>query len=119
MFPSRKTNASTVALAAIKDWRDAGHEIEALGTRLDQAREAAAAAKGIWAKTFWNTTVEGPESFYANIDYNWWERSEEVKMIGFTWMDHWFDNAGLDRRLDESWAKAREEKLQKARLGLA
>jgi hypothetical protein len=139
MFPSRKTNSEPTALAAIKDWRDAGHEIEALGTRLDQARTAAIAAKGSWAKNYWATTVErlftrwqlmvqlkdtglrqkGPESFYANIDYNWWERSEEIRMASVPFLDNMFDNAGLDRRLDESWARAREEKVQKARQGLA
>ena len=139
MFPSRKTNSEPTALAAIKDWRDAGHEIEALGTRLDQARTAAIAAKGSWAKNYWVTTVErlftrwqlmvqlkdtglrqkGPESFYANIDYDWWEKSDEIRMIGFTWMDNWFNDTGLSNRLDESWAKSKEQKLEKARLGLA
>lgn len=139
MFPSRKTNTNTVAIGAIKDWRDAGHEIEVLGARLDYAREAAKEAQGKWAQDFWNTTVarlftkwelmvqlkdtglrqKGPNTFYSKIDYDWWEKSEEVRMIGFTWFDGLYENAGLSSRLDESWTKARDEKLQKARQGQA
>ena len=139
MFPSKKTNTEFVNLTAIKDWRDAGHEIELLGTQLDHARTAAKAAKGQWAQNYWTTTVErlfhkwqlmiqlkdtglrqkGPNSFYSKIDYDWWEKSDEIRMIGFTWMDNWFNDTGLSNRLDESWAKARDEKLQRARLGLA
>jgi hypothetical protein len=139
MFRSKKTNTEFVALGAVKDWRDAGYEIEALGHRLDAARERAAEASSKWAKDYWTITVDrlfnkwelmiqlkdtglrqqGPSSVYSKIDYDWWEKSDEIKMIGFPWLDHYFDNAGLQGRLDESWANSKEEKLQKARQGLA
>ena len=139
MFRSKKTKTEVVPIGDIKDWRDAGHEIENLGVQLDNARNSLAEAKSPWAKNFWGTTVErlytkwqltiqlkdtglkqkGPNSFYSKIDYDWWETSEEIKLVGFTWMDHWFDNAGLQDRLEESWAKSKELKLEKARLGLA
>lgn len=138
MFQSKKTNTEFVAIGDVKDWRDAGAEIEALGVRLDAARERAAKASTPWAKDFWTTThnrlfnqwqlmiqlkdtglrqkgVQGK----TKINYDWWERSEEIKMISIPFLDNMFDNAGLDKRLDESWAKSKEQKLEKARLGLA
>ena len=138
-FLSKKTKIKYVGLGEIKDWRDAGYEIEHLGTRLDQARAALAAARTKWAQDFWSTTIDrlytkwtltvqlkdtgmkqqGPTSFYANIDYYWYEKSEEIRMVGFTWFDNLFENAGLQNRLDESWVKSKEIKLEKARLGLA
>lgn len=139
MFRSKKTKTQYVPIGDVKDWRDAGHEIEALGARLDYAREASKEAKSKWAKDFWTTTADrlftkwelmvqlketglrqkGPSSFYSKIDYNWWEKSEEIKLVGFTWFDGLYENSGLQGRLDESWAKARDEKLQRARLGQA
>jgi len=138
MFKKKQT-IKYVGIGEVKDWRDAGYEIEAIGHRLDKARLALANAKSNWAKDYWQVTVDrlftkwqltiqlkdtglrqqGPESFYSDIDYDWYENSEEIRMIGFTWFDHWFDSTGLDRRLDESWAKSKEIKLEKARQGLA
>ena len=139
MFRSKKTKTNATPIGDIKDWRDAGHEIESLGLQLDNARQAAAKASTKWARDFWTTTSDrlftkwslmiqlkdtglrqqGPSSIYSKIDYYWYEMSEEIKLVGFTWFDHLFDNAGLDRRLDESWAKSKEIKLEKARQGLA
>ena len=138
-FLSKKTKIKYVGLGEIKDWRDAGYEIEHLGTRLDQARAALAAARTKWAKDYWQTTVDrlytkwtltvqlkdtgmkqqGPTSFYANIDYYWYEKAEEIRMASIGILDTLFDNAGLQARLDESWARAQEEKFKKARQGLA
>ena len=139
MFRSKKTSITPAAIGAIKDWRDAGHEIEHLGLRLDAARDALKECKTKWAKDFWTTTVarlfvkwelmiklrdtglrqKGPEGFYNDIDYHWWEKSEEIRMASIPGLENLFHNAGLDRRLDESWAKSKEIKLEKARLGLA
>jgi hypothetical protein len=139
MFQSKKTKTEFVPIGDIKDWRDAGHEIESLGLQLDHARERASEAKTKWAQDFWTTTADrlftkwqliiqlkdtglkqkGPNSFYSRINYDWVERSEEIRMASVPFLDNMFDNAGLDRRLDESWAKSKEQKLEKARLGLA
>jgi len=140
MFPSRKkTNTEYVAIGAIKDWRDAGWEIEHLGVRLDQARAALKQAKSKWARDYWSITADrlynkwiltiqlkdtgmkqqGPNSFYSKIDYDWWEKSDEIRMASISILDNMFYNAGQSARLDESWARAREEKIQKARQGLA
>jgi hypothetical protein len=141
MFRSKKPKIKYVGIGDIKDWRDAGPEIEHLGTRLDQARAALAEAKSKWAKDYWSITAnrlytkwirtvqlkdtglkqQGPNSFYSKIDYFWWEQSEEVAM-GIPL----FDNLGRmmmdavgNSNLERSWEKARDEKLQKARQGLA
>ena len=138
MFRSRKTKTE-FPIGDVKDWRDAGHEIEALGVQLDQARTAAANAKSKWAQDFWNTTVarlftrwelmiqlkdtglrqKGPNSLYSKIDYYWYENSEEIRMASLAVLENLFHNAGLSSKLDESWAKSKEQKLEKARLGLA
>ena len=139
MFRSRKTSTEPAAIGAIKDWRDAGHEIEHLGVRLDAARDALKECKSKWAKDFWSTTVDrlftkwqlmvklrdtglrqqGPASFYADIDYYWWEKSEEIRMASLAVFDNLLHDANLSSRLDESWDKSKEIKLEKARLGLA
>jgi hypothetical protein len=139
MFRSKKTSTEPAAIGAIKDWRDAGHEIEHLGVRLDAARDALKECNTPWAKDFWATTVarlftkwelmiklrdtglrqQGPESFYSDIDYHWWEKSDEIRMAGNYMLENLFHNAGLSSRLDESWARSKEQKLEKARIGLA
>jgi hypothetical protein len=139
MFRSKKTKTEPTPIGDIKDWRDAGHEIESLGVQLDNARTALAKAKTKWAKDFWKVTAnrlytkwslmiqlkdtglrqQGPSSIYSGIDYYWYEKSEEIRMIGFTWFEGLYENAGLGHRLDESWAKSKEQKLEKARLGQA
>lgn len=138
MFRSKKTKAEFTALGDIKDWRDAGYEIEALGNRLDHARKAAKEATTKWARDFWTTThdrlfnkwqlmiqlkdtglKQKGVSGKTTIDYHWWEKAEEIKMISVPFLDNMFDNAGLSKRLDESWERARELKVQKARQGQA
>jgi hypothetical protein len=139
MFRSKKSKIKFVAIGEVKDWRDAGHDLEVIGNRLDYARTALKECKSDWGRNFWQTTVDrlytkwslilqlkdtglrqqGPASFYNDIDYYWWEKSEEIRMIGFTWFESLYENAGLSSKLDESWAKSKEIKLEKARLGLA
>ena len=142
MFQSRKkTKIEFVAIGAVKDWRDSEHEIEHIGTRLDQARTALAVAKTKWAKDYWSTTVDrlfikwslfiqlkdtgmkqqGPTSLYSKIDYNWWEKCEEIP-VGIPLFDNisrMIMDATGNTSLESSWQKAQEEKLQKARRGLA
>jgi len=127
-----------------KDWGNANAELESLGKRLDAVRgiindlvqrevpenhwglrhwrEVEAVVLRRWKHTVrlkdtglrQKTTLrEGPE-----IDYHWWERHDGIgghvfPFMGF--MDNWFNHSDLSA----SWAKAQEEKLQKARQGLA
>ena len=140
MFRSKKTKTNATPIGDIKDWRDAGHEIESLGLQLDNARQAAAKASTKWARDFWTTTSDrlftkwslmiqlkdtglrqqGPSSIYSGIDYYWWEGSEEpASMPWLPSLGNFFENAGLGHRLDESWARSKELSFQKARQGLA
>ena len=139
MFRSRKTKPLVEEVGRVKDWRDAGHDLEVLGIRLDKARAALnECEEGTWAHNFWATTVArlfnkwtltlqlkdtGMRQIiekHADLEtYDWWEKSDEIRMASVPFLDRMFDNAGLDRRLDESWAKSKELKLEKARLGLA
>lgn len=142
-FRSKKTKTEYVSLLGdVKDWRDAGLEIEALGNRLDTVRMRVKACKpGTWAHRHWQEVEQimlnrwkmmvimhrsglkqrGPRTNYP-IDYQWWEGGEEMGawipgLFEFTWVNNLIGNSGGN--LDRAWAKAQEEKLQKARQGLA
>ncbi len=144
MFRSKKTKTEFLnPEGEFKDWKDAWPEIEALGNRLDAARETLKFCKeGTWAHSHWATIVDtllrkwqltvtlyqtglrqrGPQRGY-NIDYTWLEGSDEITMSipvidGITrWINERF---GMSYgSLDRAWEMAREEKLQKARQGLA
>jgi hypothetical protein len=121
-----------------KDFRDAGPEIERLGQQIDNARSAAEDARAEWAKTFWQTTEDrllkrwqqtivlrdasmSQQTRYSGftIDYEWFESSQEPAGAMPEWFDNLFYAAGVSRGLESTWANAKEEKLQKARQGLA
>jgi hypothetical protein len=64
---------------------------------------------------------QGPASLYSKIDYDWWEKAEEIP-VGIPLFDNisrMLMDASGNTDLQRSWENAREEKLQKARLGLA
>lgn len=140
MFRSKKPNTEYLnPEGEYKDWKDAWPEIEALGNRLDAAREARDRCKqGTWSHSMWSTNADtlfrkwslmitlyqsglrqrGPERGYQ-IDHSWWEGSDEVTAMipfpRFLDINNWFNRVDLTW----SWEKARDEKLQKARQGLA
>ena len=139
MFRSRKTDKiKYIGLnESFKDWKDSQPEIEAMGRRLDSVRKVIAKSKpGTWAHTHW-TQIEsvvfrkwsmmiclqqsglrqvGPDRSFP-IAYNWWEPSDEIKSP--IPMPSFLENWGNHSDLAESWEKAKEQKLQKARQGLA
>lgn len=146
MFQSRKTK-EYITPEYTKDWSNAGYELEYIGNRLDAVREILAELgpvgkkkKPTWAQRHWSQVENnlltrwhmtlmlkdtglkqiGRMNKYS-IDRDWWEGSEEIKMNlpVFSIFDNMFDNLGLQHRLEESWAKAQELKVQKARQGLA
>ena len=145
MFRSRKTKTEFVPIGEYaKDWANAGAEIDRLGQRLDAVRVAKKAAKrNSWAKKHWTQTEQiilrkwkqsvrlrsvglrqaGKVDMGPKISYDWWEGSYEVAMrfpiieMISLWIS---DKAGLSSpNLERAWAMAQEEKLQKARQGLA
>jgi hypothetical protein len=138
MFRSKKTKTEFISLNdSFKDWKDASAEVEAMGNKLDSVRETLKGCKeGTWAHTHWKQVEEvvlrkwqlmvslhqgglrqiGPDRAVP-IDYDWWEGSDEIAnfLPVPTFLNNWFNHSDLEH----SWAKAQEQKLQKARQGLA
>jgi len=125
--------------SGVKDWANAGYELETIGHRLDGARRSLARSKkGSWAYKFW-ATVESRllikwkqtimlkevglrQEVTKEIDlqqYDWWEKTEEVGTLGVEFWAYLSEKLGPGPNLTESWEKAKEIKLQKARQGLA
>jgi len=143
-----KSKTEYISLTA-KDWRDAGPEIERLGHRIDAVRSTLAQmtkkkeqwAIGYWTgveKTLvrrWKTAINLHNSGFRSwgvdrdanpeIDYGWFEHSTENtihvplydNLVNYL-SDKW-SNGFSYGNLDRAWAMAQEEKLQKARQGLA
>jgi hypothetical protein len=142
-FPSRKTESKPESIVYTKDWANAGAEIERLGKQLDAVRGARKMAKrNSWAKKHWGQTEQillrkwkqtislhklglrqsVKEDPNRHIDYSWWENAEEMPLT-FPLLDNLCrmmqDATAGNTNLDRAWEMAREEKLQKARQGLA
>lgn len=122
-----------------KDWRNGWGDVEALSQRLDHVRARLPYLKeGTWSYTHWHEqeqvllrkwklTVQlyqsglrqrGPQKMY-DIDYAWWEGDDGMGGPALPIFGFFNDLFTPQRNLDWSWAKAQEEKLQKARQGLA
>jgi hypothetical protein len=142
MFRSRKTKPETYPTGVDKNWADAWPEIDRLGQRLDAVRVAIkASAPDSWAEKHWLQVEAIVLRKWKNaillrdigmrqgsrkdvgpaIDYDWWQPTEEVTM-SFPLLDNItrliLDHTG-NTNYDRAWEMAREEKLQKARQGLA
>ena len=148
MFRSRKTNTEYITPEFYKDWGNASHELEVLGRRLDAVRntikylEECEKPEDHWAMIQWRQAEAiilrkwkhtlrlketglkqaGKVESGPTISYDWWEKSDEVPM-SFPILDaltRWIHDATVgNTNLDRAWEMAREEKLQKARQGLA
>lgn len=139
----KKTKVEYVPVMYSKDWAHAGDEIERLGRQLDAVRDAKkrCTKRNSWAKKHWAQTEQillrkwkqtirlqsvglrqaVKDNPNHKISYDWWEPSEEVAVS-----IPLFDNLGrmlMDQvgntNYDRAWELAKEEKLQKARQGLA
>ena len=147
-FLSRKTKTEYVTPEFYKDWGNASHELESLGRRLDAVRSAIKYLEDCkkpedhWAMVQWRQAEAiilrkwkhtlrlketglrqaGRVDSGPKVDYSWWEKSDEVSMeipflSGFgAWLQ---DKVSGNTNLDRAWEMAKEEKLQKARQGLA
>lgn len=145
MFRSKKTKTEYITPESYKDWSNAGYEIEGIGRRLDAVRGTMSDIKDkdSWAYRHW-ATIEARmtqqwkltimlkdtgmkqikrEDNHRQLDYSWWEPSTEigVRMPVFDFIGDWLNQkfGFVYNDLDGSWEKAKEEKLQKARQGLA
>lgn len=147
-FLSRKPKTEFVTPEFYKDWGNASHELEVLGRRLDAVRtsiqylEECKKPEDHWAMVQWRQVEAiilrkwkhtlrmketglrqaGRVDTGPKIDYDWWERSDEVAMEipVLSGISAWLhDKTSGNSNLDRAWEMAREEKLQKARQGLA
>jgi hypothetical protein len=142
MCRSRKAKAEFYPTGFDKNWADAWSEIDRLGQRLDSVRVAIkASAPDSWAEKHWTQIEANVLRKWKNaimlrdismrqgsqrdpgpkIDYTWWEPAQEISM-SFPVIDNitrWvLDHTG-NTDLTRAWEMAREEKVQKARQGLA
>lgn len=110
----------------LKSYRFLGEEAEALGQRLDAARDALAAAKSEWATRHWQNTVNQllvqwralPALHDADaqmsiiprwtVDYTFYERDDG---IGHGMSDRMFERLFREPDLQGSWDRVREARL--------
>ena len=106
-------------------------EMEALGTRLDAAREALSQSRTDWARWYWTETLDRlmlqwrsmPIMHDADacmtvmprwsLGYDWWDGAEEIG--GFDISDKLFEKIFRGENLDESWNRIRDKRLMKCR----
>ena len=144
-FLSRKTKTEYITPEFYKDWGNASYELESLGRRLDAVRQSLSYLKDKpddhWAVVQWRQAEAiilrkwkhtarlketglrqaGKIETGPKISYDWWEGSEEPTMH-FPVLDavsRWIQDSAGNSNLDRAWEMAKEEKLQKARQGLA
>lgn len=104
-------------------------EMEALGARLDAAREALSKAKNDWARWYWTETIDrlmlqwrsmpilrdGDATMTQmprwTVDYEWWDGAKEIG--GWDISDKLFEKIFRDKNLDESWDRIRNERLMR------
>ena len=114
----------------LRNWRFLGMEMEALGTRLDAAREALSRAKTDWARWYWTETLgrlmlqwhSMPILHDADVtmtrlprwtvDYEWIDKSMEIG--GYDISDQLFDKI-FRADLDEVWHRHRDARLMKCK----
>lgn len=112
----------------LRNWRFLGMEMEALGTRLDAAREALAHARTDWARWYWTETLDrlmlqwrylvplhdGDATMTQiprwHTDYHWWDGTAELG--GWDLTDKLFDKI-FRADLDEAWNRHRDARLMK------
>lgn len=107
-------------------------EMEALGTRMDAARESLSRAKTDWARWFWQETLDRLMLQWRHLvplhdgdarmtviprwstDYEWWENSQELQYTGIEGLsDQLFDKIFRADNLEEAWNRRRNERIMK------
>ena len=104
-------------------------EMEALGTRLDAAREALSRAKNDWARWYWTETLERLMLQWRSmpamhdgdarmtimprwmVNYEWWDGTAEIG--GWDISDQLFDKIFRTDDLDSVWRRHRDARLMK------
>lgn len=114
--------------ADLHSYRFIGEEMEALGKRLDAARNSLNSAQSPWARWFWKETLdlllrqwralpilhdgEAQTTLIPKwtVDYNYWERAEEIAAWDIS--DKIFHKI-YQPNLDESWERIRTERIMR------
>jgi len=112
----------------LRNWRFLGMEMEALGARLDAARESLSRAKTDWARWYWTEAIDRLMLQWSSmpilhdadvtmtqlprwfVSYEWWENSTEIAHWDIS--DKLFDKI-FRADLDEVWHRHREARLMK------
>jgi hypothetical protein len=115
-------------MSNLHSYRYIGEEMEALGQRLDAAREALASADTAWARWFWQETLDRLLAQWRalpilhdgeaqttiipkwTVSYDFYERAEEIASWGIS--DKIF-NKIYRPDLDESWNRVRTERIMR------
>jgi hypothetical protein len=116
----------------LRNWRFLGMEMEALGTRLDAAREALSRAKSDWSRWYWTETLERLMLQWRSMpamhdgdatmtlmprwtaNYEWWEGTNEIGYSGLEGLtDGLFNKIFRGEDLDLVWQRHRDERLMK------
>lgn len=116
----------------LRNWRLLGMEMEALGTRLDAAREALAKSRTAWSRWYWQETLDrlmlqwralvplhdGDARMTViprwHTDYEWWEGTQEPVYTGLDGLtDRLFDKIFRSEDLDDAWERHRNERIMK------
>jgi hypothetical protein len=113
----------------LRNWRFLGMEMEALGARMDAAREALSKAKSDWAHWYWTETLDrlmlqwrampimhdGDVTMTQlprwTLNYEWFDGTAEIG--GWDISDQLFDKLFRVENLDDSWNRIRDERLMR------
>lgn len=128
LFTKKKPVEFLSSSTNLHNYRFIGEEMEALGTRLDAARESLSQARTVWARWYWQETVDRLLSQWRalpilhdgeaqttlipkwTVDYNFYERAEEIAPWDIT--DKMFHKM-YRPNLDESWDRVRTERIMR------
>ena len=116
----------------LRNWRFLGMEMEALGTRLDAAREALSRARTDWARWYWTETLERLMLQWRSMpamhdgdatmtlmprwstNYEWWEGTDEIGYSGLEGLtEALFDKIFRTDDLDAVWRRHRDSRLMR------
>ena len=128
MFKNINSQEISVISTNLHSYRFIGEEMEALGSRLDAARQCLAQAKTAWARWYWQETLDRlliqwralpilhdglAETTLIpqwTVDYDYWENAEEIA----SWdISEKIFNKIYRANLDESWERVRTERIMR------
>jgi len=131
-FATSKPIEFELTRSDLRNWRFLGMEMEALGCRLDAARESLSAARTDWARWYWQETLDRLMLQWRHLvplhdgdarmtvvprwttDYAWWENSTELQYSGLEGLtEQLFDKIFRDDDLEAVWRRHRDERLMK------